>query len=755
MQFFHELKRRNVVRVGVAYVVVAWIVAQVAEFLFESFGAPEWVLQSLIIVMMLGLPFVLIFSWVYELTPEGVRRETDIDRSESVTPETGRRLNAIIIGALVVAVAVLLADRLILQPAGPPEPGATTVAEAADTEAAARAAAQPEKSIAVLPFVAMSASKDDEFFADGLSEELLNVLAQIDGLKVAGRTSSFYYKGRNEDLRNIAEALGVANILEGSVRRSGSTLRVTAQLIEAESGFHLWSANFERPEGDIFVIQDQIAGQVADALQARILGDEAGVIQAAPANSEAQNQYLIAQAAIAQRTLSDFRRARDLYAKAAVLDPDNPRYLAGYAMAVVLQYWNYRDITPDEAIYEAGNAIDKALELREPTADTLAIAGLVEELKALTGSDPNAKERALGYYEQAVAKDPNNILALQWLASIYLDINRNELARKYFERVAELDPLNTLALTGLANAYARLGRDDDARQHLYKVQSLFPDLGMAYRYMSGLDWRDGRVDRATVWIEKAVDVDPNPLELYMLLQSYVILGWADEALEIAERYRESSDGIDVSRLAQAWLDLDYEAVVDEATRLFARTGETEFAELSAWANAMLDQCEPVVQTLQRQYPSLRGEVITYLDAVDAINAVLLAHCNSEIGNQRESSRLIAALLASEMMSDEALASRAELPLVKVAALAVDNRGEEALDFLQTLDQDGLPVAISELPLPASELPVFDNIRDTEAFGRFAARERFRIAEQAKDLASGKTQEAIVADIREAGFTFTP
>ncbi len=754
MQFFRELKRRNVVRVGVAYVVVAWIVAQVAEFLFESFGAPPWVLQVLIIVMMLGLPFVLIFSWVYELTPEGVRRETEIDRSQSITPETGRRLNAIIMGALVIAVAVLLAERFVLNPAGPAQEEAT-VAEAEESDTSSRPAAQPEKSIAVLPFVAMSTSKDDEFFADGLSEELLNVLAQIDGLKVAGRTSSFYYKGRNEDLRNIAEALGVANILEGSVRRSGNKLRVTAQLIEAESGFHLWSANFERPEGDIFLIQDQIAGQVADALQARILGDEADIIQSAPANSEAQNHYLIAQAAIAQRTLPDFRRARDLYAKAAVLDPDNPRYLAGYAMAVALQYWNYRDITPDEAIYEAGNAIDKALELNEPAADTLAVAGLVEELKALTGSDPNAKERALGYYEQAVAKDPNNILALQWLASIYLDINRNESAGKYFERVVELDPLNTLALTGLANAYARLGRDDEARQHLYKVQSLFPELGMAYRYMSGLDWRDGRVDRATLWMAKAVDVDPNPLELYMLLQGYVVLGWADEALEIAERYRESSDGIDVSRLAQAWLDLDYEAVVDEATRLFARTGETEFAELSAWANAMLEQCEPVVDTLQRQYPSLRGEVITYLDSLDAINAVLLAHCNSEIGNQRESSRLIAALLASELMSDEALVSWQDLPLVKVAALAVDDRADEALAFLQTLDQDELPVVIAELPLPASELPVFDNIRDTEAFERLAARERFRIAEQAKDLASGKTQEAVVADIREAGFSYTP
>ena len=750
MSFFGELRRRNVVRVGLAYAVIGWIVAQVSEFFFDGFGAPAWVLQVLIVLLILGLPVVLVFAWAFELTPEGVKRERDVDRSLSITRTTGRKLNVVIVGGLAIAVIVLLAERTLHRDTG------TAVASSAQTAAeAAPGTRQPEKSIAVLPFVAMTSSQDDEFFADGLSEELLNVLAQVDGLKVAGRTSSFYYKGRNEDLRTIATSLGVANVLEGSVRRSGDTLRVTAQLIEADTGFHLWSDTFDRPQGDIFRIQDEIARHVATALQAKILGGASPAAATEPANPEAQNQYLIAQAAVADRTLPGVRRARDLYAKAAVLDPDNPRYLAGFAMAVALQYWNFRDISPDEAIYESSTAIDRALSLGEPSADTLAVAGLVEELKAMTASDPNAKERALGFYEKAIERDPQNILALQWLASIYLDINRNTEARDYFERVVELDPLNTLALTGLANAYASLGQYQAAREHLYKVQSLFPELGMAYRYLAGIEFSSGHMDRATIWMRKAVDADPNALETYMLLNGYVILGWTDEALAVAEQFRETSDGLDISRLTQAWLDVDHAAIVEEAMRLFARTGESEYAILSAWSNALTDNCAASIPILERQYPSLQGEVINYIESKDVIDAVLLAHCYRQNGDAAGSGRLAAALLASENLSDAALTSWPALRLTRVAALAVAGRGDEALALLGSLDYDELPVVISEIPLAASQLPVFDNIRGEQVFEQYMTRERYRLAQQAKDLASGQALDALVAEVRAAGHILKP
>ena len=256
-------------------------------------------------------------------------------------------------------------------------------------------------------------------------------------------------------------------------------------------------------------------------------------------------------------------------------------------------------------------------------------------------------------------------------------------------------------------------------------------------------------------MKKAVDVDPNSLETYMLLNGYVILGWADEALEAAEQFREASDGLDISRLTQAWLDVDHAAIVEEATRLFAQTGESEYAVLSAWSGAFNDNCRSSITVLERQYPSLKAEVINYLDAKDVLDAVLLAHCYREAGDAAESGRLIAALLTSDNLSERALASFPALRLTRVAALAVADRGDEAILLLGSLDYDELPVVISEIPLPASQLPVFDDLRSEAVFDQYVARERFRLAQQARDLASGQALEGLVAEVSAAGYTFTP
>jgi TolB-like protein/cytochrome c-type biogenesis protein CcmH/NrfG len=461
--YLKELQRRNVFRAVAAYIVLGWILLQVASGLEEALDLPAWFDTIIAALLTIGFPVVIIVSWVYEITPDGLQKTRAVSDEHSIASDTGRRLNYITVAGIVVLLGVVIADRFISKPDVDPVQG--ELAAATTDVPMASTSAVTSKSIAVLPFVPMTASQDDEFFADGLSEEILNVLAKIDGLKVAGRTSAFYYKGKNEDLRTIAEALGVANILEGSVRRSGNRLRVTAQLIKADDGFHLWSETYDRDDGDIFVIQDEIASNVALALQTRILGTSATSTAIGEKSAEAQNLYLIAQAAMSRRTIVDVRRARDLYAQASVLDPANPKYLAGYAHAVALQYWNSRDILPDEAIREAGNAIEKAMNLGEPSADTLAIAGLVEELRTLTAGDQEAKARALDFYQRAVAKDPNNILAMQWLASIYLDINEPAKAREGFEKVVQLDPLNTLAMSGLANAYFALGAYDEARAH--------------------------------------------------------------------------------------------------------------------------------------------------------------------------------------------------------------------------------------------------------------------------------------------------
>ncbi len=232
MTFVAELKRRNVIKVAIAYAVVAWLIAQVTELALDSFAAPDWVIKTVLFLLAIGFPLALFLVWAFELTPEGIKLEKDVDRSESITHFTGRKLDFIVIGVLAVALILFAVDKFVLQQ---DEQEVATAQESGGPPAAPAT----EKSVAVLPFRAMSNGPDDEYFADGLTEEILNSLTQLPELLVTARTSAFYFKDKNLPIQEIASTLGVANVVEGSVRRDGQRLRITAQLNRAADGFHL------------------------------------------------------------------------------------------------------------------------------------------------------------------------------------------------------------------------------------------------------------------------------------------------------------------------------------------------------------------------------------------------------------------------------------------------------------------------------------------------------------------------------------
>lgn len=262
MSLIKELNRRNVFRVAIAYILLGWAVLQGADFLLDLADAPGWVIRVFAIAGLAGFPFAVFFSWAFELTPEGIKREREIDRTESITPRTGRRLDRLIILFLLVAIGFLLVDRYFVTDQGAVE----ATAQSAGAATAPGSAATERRSVAVLPFVAMSSGADDEYFADGITEEILNSLAQLPELLVTARTSAFQFKGQDLSVQQIAGTLGVRHVVEGSVRRSGDRLRVTAQLIRAEDGFHLWSENYDSTSQDTIEVQEDIAEQIATAL---------------------------------------------------------------------------------------------------------------------------------------------------------------------------------------------------------------------------------------------------------------------------------------------------------------------------------------------------------------------------------------------------------------------------------------------------------------------------------------------------------
>jgi TolB-like protein len=432
MSFFAELKRRNVVRVGIAYIVIGWLLAQVAELAFDAFGAPDWVLKSILVVLLLGLPLILFIAWAFEITPEGVKLEKHVDRSKSITRRTGRKIDRIIIGVLVAAVGFLLLDKFLLEESPP------IVDEIIATES---------PSIAVLPFVNMSDDKDH--FADGLSEALLNLLAQIPDLKVAARTSSFAFKGRNEDLRQVGDVLGVRTVLEGSVQRSGERLRVTAQLINVDDGFHLWSNTYDRQMADIFDIQDEVAGAITDALQLHL----APASKRPTHSPEAYALYLEALAQL-DSAAENYQDVIDLLDRAIRIDP---QFARAYELKTSA-YWIASGVFLESSraqilIYEAAT---RAAEL-DPSLV------LARTLTKTAHPETWSWDREFVALEDAMRVEPDNIrILIVWAYDLIMSGYFDE-AVPVARRIRELDPLAPQGYWLAGDAYLALGRLADNR----------------------------------------------------------------------------------------------------------------------------------------------------------------------------------------------------------------------------------------------------------------------------------------------------
>ncbi|MCH7537641.1 MAG: hypothetical protein IID57_07295 [Proteobacteria bacterium] len=419
MSLFAEMQRRNVVRVGLAYAVIGWFLAQIAEFAFENFGAPEWVLKTVVVVLLLGLPLALFFAWAYEITPEGVKREEDVDRSQSITRVTGRKLDFVIIGTLVLAVGYFLWERQAsVEPVTVPEEA--TLVEAEDVVASG----PDERSIAVLPFINMSSDQEQEWFSDGLTEEILNALARTPDLLVAARTSSFKFKGSGEDAPTIARALGVAHVLEGSVRRDRDRLRVTAQLIRASDGFHIWSENYDRSPDDVIALQEEVAIEIAIALKTAMDPEAlARMVSSGTRSVPAFNAYLQGLAfgvsSLSTGDIYTFLSARDAFEKAVEMDPQ-------FALA----YWE----------------LAKFWEVQLQTTDI--VAGIVELPKEeMTSRFNDAIEKAIKYEQEPVGKLRTRVLqAHQRMRLVQaLRLNTEYLRQRPNDRTAQATQLYLLA----------------------------------------------------------------------------------------------------------------------------------------------------------------------------------------------------------------------------------------------------------------------------------------------------------------------
>jgi serine/threonine-protein kinase len=467
--FIAELKRRNVFKVALVYVIASWLTMQVVDVMFPALHLPEWLTSAVAAFLIIGFPFALIFAWAFEMTPEGIKREKDVDRSQSIAPHTGQKLNHVVLIVLAIAVAFLLADKFVLQRDSP-------------TPDEPVAAAPDEKpSIAVLPFVNMSGDADNEYFSDGLSEELLNLLARIPQLHVAGRTSSFKFKDSNEDLREIGEALNVRHVLEGSVRKAGTRLRITAQLIDTDNGYHLWSDTYDRDLTDIFAIQDEIAGHVVEELKAHLLGAEVAMANQGTTNVEAYNEFLRGNYFLEHTSADNLSRAVEAYESAIAKDPEFARAYAGLAVAQQQTFTGWASSSSGDFVRNFAimrETVDKAVALAPDDPDVLiakTMANLVVDWNL---------PAALEVTEHALEIDPNNTVVLGWHSSNLMFARRFAEAEQAAIKAAALDPLSLSTLRVLGDIYMTSGQCAKAIETYERALSMSPDSGRFYGRMA-------------------------------------------------------------------------------------------------------------------------------------------------------------------------------------------------------------------------------------------------------------------------------
>ncbi len=503
MSLFEELKRRNVFRVAVAYLVTSWLLLQLADLVLENIHAPDWVIQSIMLVLALGFPLAVIFAWAFELTPEGLKKEKDVDRTQSITHRTGRKLDFTIIAILAVAVVLLLADRFTGKEAGQQAADERTLAASEAAETAVPVGPRA-KSVAVLPFVNMSSDPEQEYFSDGISEEILNALARVKDLKVAGRTSSFAFKGQNQDLRKIGETLGVEHILEGSVRKAGDTVRITAQLIQVDDGFHLWSDTYDRELTDVFAIQDEIASSILQQLKAHLLDGESNALAAERVNPEAYDLYLLAKQRIYERSRPALESATELLDRAIALDAG---YAAAYAQrgvaTLLLSDRDYGTIPEAESQAQGKLYIDQALRLDPQQPEALAALGLYYL------DTPGQTAAAIKVLEQAHAINPNLVNASNWLQTAYLAAGRLQEGIETLESLRERDPLYRPGIGNLNQMYVFQNRLDDAKAQIDQIRPFMPHDPFLLRLEANVFYAEGQIAKGLAAAERALAIQPD------------------------------------------------------------------------------------------------------------------------------------------------------------------------------------------------------------------------------------------------------
>ena len=545
-KFFAELKRRNVYKVAIAYGAVAWLLTEIATQVFPFFEIPNWVVRLVVLVVIAGFPIAVVVAWAFELTPEGLKRTEIADAKYPLGRSPKRAWIYIVIIAGAISVGIFFLGRYT----SPKQREANEL---------------PGKSIGVLPFVDLSQAKDQEYFCDGISEEILDALAKVEGLRVVARTSSFSFKGKNADVAQIAQKLNVENVLEGSLRREGNRIRITAQLINARNGFHIWSETFERELQGVFAVQDEITRSIVDALKIKLaVAPPAHAEQ----NTEAYDLYLQGLYFSNKSDEEQLRKALALFQHALEKDPTLSRAWTGIAKA---WYWLADAyLKPLEAYPAVESAATKALELNERDAEAHCY---LSEAKRVLHWDPNGAEREL---KRALEIDANSSSAHLFSANLHLCSGDLDEVPREMHEAERLDPLSAIVSDLQASVYVNLDRLEDALSAVRRTLTIDPNYIYVEPTLARVYREQGKLDDALAIYLKAREMTHEPTA--GLAITYARLGRVSEARRVLQQLIDKANRSYVAgeQIATVFVALDDH---DEAFRWLNRAVDEHSANI--------------------------------------------------------------------------------------------------------------------------------------------------------------------------------
>lgn len=623
-----ELRRRNVLRVAAAYALVSWILIEAGSVLLPTFGAPEWFFRAYVVIVLCGFAVSMIIAWVFEITPDGVVRERDIDRSDD-EPRSREKLNLAIIALLILALGVSVTFN-VTGLRSKDDPAIESIARG---------------SIAVLPFSSRSTDEENQYFADGIHDDILTRLADVESLRVISRTSVNEYRDTNKNMRQIGRELGAATIVEGAVQRSGNQVRITVQLIDATTDQHIWAESYDKALTieNVFEIQSEISAKIASALRAALTPEDQQRLASIPTNNiEAYAEYVKGRGNLSARNFTSLQDARAQFQRAIELDPEYAQAHAALAQSVLVTLSNHKTIPQSEAFSIAEGAIEKALSVDPELAEAYAARGLLQMMQWESTRSGAGNIDAASSFQRALDLSPSLADAYVWFASLRQAEGEIDAAIDLMTKALTIDPLSRIPYVNLPSLYASRGQNAETTAMLLRATGIFPDWYLPYNYLSAHLQKLGRLDEAVAWGLREMALSQDPMAGGALIGIYQQFGDDEAISDFVEGFPADHPLYPIGKSYWHYVTRDYESALTELESLDDPTSYPVevLSALTVGAAVMTGEFDRAYDHLMRGHPSLAGDTDVTIDHKNVYPAVLLAFIEQKRNRSKQAGELL-------------------------------------------------------------------------------------------------------------------